>query len=370
MTEQINKQCPFCGEYIPIADDTCKYCGESLVLNENKKTEINRNSNESADKFNDNISNHKKPILKYILIVLLTFLIGAVVVFAILFIINKNIDVSIIPHETDKIKIPDIIENKPSENIHKAKNLYKEGKKDEAAQLFQEEINSNNNPTAYYYMGEIYKDENFTKIAISNYKNALIYKKNFYEALKRLAEMYQQKGDYNIALDYADKAIKQKPNDLELLKTIAQIHNNLGNIDKVLQTYKKIVQLDAKDYDSNLYLAYHYYDKEEYKQAIPYLTNLLNISYNTQIAYTLAISYSNIEYYTKAIETLDKIIENDPYEYYSATYAKSRLTDMKAYYNATHNKTKSIPNSNKQQTKTKTAPKQENYNEEAENALF
>ena len=43
---------------------------------------------------------------------------------------------------------------------------------------------------------------------------------------------------------------------------------------------------------------------------------------------------------------------------------------MKAYYNATHNKTKSIPNSNKQQTKTKTAPKQENYNEEAENALF
>ena len=86
---------------------------------------INRNSNESADKFNDNISNHKKPILKYILIVLFTFFIGAVVVFAFLFIINKNIDVSIIPHETDKIKIPDIIENKLSENIHKAKNLYK-----------------------------------------------------------------------------------------------------------------------------------------------------------------------------------------------------------------------------------------------------
>ena len=33
MTELKNKQCPFCGEYIPLDSEICKYCKESLVNN-------------------------------------------------------------------------------------------------------------------------------------------------------------------------------------------------------------------------------------------------------------------------------------------------------------------------------------------------
>ena len=33
MTEIKNKQCPFCGEYIPLDSEICKYCKESLVNN-------------------------------------------------------------------------------------------------------------------------------------------------------------------------------------------------------------------------------------------------------------------------------------------------------------------------------------------------
>ncbi len=382
MTEPKNKQCPLCGEYIPIDDKKCKYCGNDFELDE--KSSINQNMPEHESNSLEDASvipdkkmaqKNKKILLKYIWIILITFIVGVIIIFAVLFFINKNTDVTIAPKDK-KAAIPSILENKLSENISKAKRLYKDGNIYEAAQLFQDEIDSNNNPTAYYYMGEIYLENSFSKIAISNYKNALKYKKNFYEPLKRLAEIYASQGEDEVALEYATKAMKQNSKDTELLTTIAQIYNNLGEEDKVLSIYKKVVQLNSKAYDANSYLAYYYYDKSEYKEAIQYLKNLLNISYDTQTAYNLAISYANIEYYSKAIEVLDLIIKNDPYEYYNAESAKTRLTDMKEYYKATHKNAVASP---KKTTPTKInspkpalKPKQEptTYDQEAENALF
>ena len=91
---------------------------------------------------------------------------------------------------------------------------------------------------------------------------------------------------------------------------------------------------------------------------------MLNVVYDTNTAYGLAVCYAQIEYYSKAIEVLDLIIKNDPAEYYNAMQAKLKLSDMKNYYNSTHKKTPTPKVSKPQKTK------QESYNNEAENALF
>lgn len=376
MQEITNKQCPICGEYIPFDTKICPYCCEDISGQEVATKQDGQNSFEN-ELIKDNIQNKidsmdvdeqigksNYSFLKYSLIITFVIIFSIAIVFLIFYLVNRNTDVTIIPHDNNSITESKLLEGNMPENIKQAKILYKEGKIDEAAQLFQDEIDSNNNPVAYYYLGEIYRDNKFTNIAISNYKSALEHKKNFYEPLKRLAEIYVQKGENEIALDYANKAIKQNAKDLELLKAFVQIYSNMSKEEELLQTHKKIVQLDKKDYNSNFYLAYHFYNRDNYKEAIPYLKNLLDIAYNTETAYNLAISYAQIEYYTKAIEILDLIINNDPYEYYNATYAKLKLNNMKNYYNATHKQTSTKKNSRP------TKQQQESFDNEAENALF
>lgn len=65
-----------------------------------------------------------------------------------------------------------------------------------------------------------------------------------------------------------------------------EIYSRQDNTEKLIATHKKIVSIDKKDYSSNYFPA----------------------KYNTDIAYGLAVCYSRIEYYTKAIEVLDLII--------------------------------------------------------------
>jgi tetratricopeptide (TPR) repeat protein/RNA polymerase subunit RPABC4/transcription elongation factor Spt4 len=382
----INKQCQFCGEYIPKDSKICEYCGERLNEEEEKEiteteetSSVISNSTEDAnfentieeeteetEEIEETETSDGKNKKKTILVIAISAIAGIVIVLGICFFMHKKIDVGIAPNKSEKTAIPHIINKGNTKNLDKAKQLYKDGKIDEAAQIFQDEIDAANDPVAYYYLGEIYNDGGYTKIAISNYKKALEYKKNFYEAQKRLAQMYLSKYENDTALNYATNALKQKPNDVELLKTLADIYYNLDDEEKLRQTHQKIASLDKKDYSSNYYMAYYYYNKDEYKEAIPYLSNLVANNYNSEIAYNLAISYAKIEYYTKAIETLDIIIKKDPYEYYSATYAKSRLSDMKDYYNSTHKKSSPSPVSKNSSSQASDI----NYNEEAENDLF
>ena len=376
MSEAINKQCPYCGEYIPLNSEVCSFCGETLQCddnNTNEETIENTNIEEVPTSEADNTTEdtepkkgNKKNKVKFLIIFSSIFIAGLLLTLLTLAVINKNTDVAIGPSEHKKISVPKVRMN--TSKLNKAKELYKDKNIDKAAEIFQTYIDSENNPIAYYYMGEIYRDEGYTKIALSYYKKALEYKKGFFEAQKRLADVYLQKDEIDLALDYAIKANKQKPKDLELLKTMVEIYSRQDNTDKLLATHKKIVSIDKKDYSSNYFLANYYYDLERYKEAIPYLKNILNAEYNTDIAYGLAVCYSRIEYYTKAIEVLDLIIKKDPSEYYSATYAKSRVSDLKDYYNAIHN-----PQPPKQHYTNKSYSNNsegDNYDNDAEDSLF
>ena len=377
MTESMNKQCPVCGEYIPKDSEICEFCGEKFinpsdnednqadeqVLEENpdeSETET-QTEEESGGEQNDaeelNLPKQNRSIKG--LLIAGVFLLAAISVLGVLFFVSKGIDVSIEPQNKENTSSAShsILHGKSSVNIDKAKIMYQDGNTDEAAQLFQDAIDAEANPVAYYYMGEIYREQGFTKIAIQNYKKALDNKKDFYEPIKRLAEVYLSKGDSDTALGYALRGAKQKPKDVELLKTLANIYYNTDDEDNMLKTYKQIASIDKKDYESNRYLANYYYDRDEYKETVPYFNNLLDVEYDTDLAYTLAMCYAKIEYYTKAMEVLDLIIKKDSSEYYRATSAKSRLAEMKADYNAAHGKNSS-------------GNSRDEYNDEAEDALF
>lgn len=345
MSETKNKQCPICGEYIPVESEICEFCGEKLISENIKEenTEEHDNSDEPNDikDISDTNENEQKPKSKTKLIIYfsIVLVLGFLAVLFTLIKVNKGIDLSFnTQKEISKPKITKTVSKIKSsdKNIDIARELYKNKKTDEAAEIFQAEVDNNNNPIANYYMGEIYNNQGFRKIAISYYKSADAGKKDFYEPKKRLAQVYWEKDETDMALKYAESALKLKNNDVELLKTLALIYKEQDKDNKLLEIYPKIIKLEPKNYDANYYMANYYYKKGEYKTAAIYLSNILSDHYDTDIAYGLVVCYVKVEYYTKAIEILNKIIDNDSYEYYSATNLKRRVMDLRDGYNQAH----------------------------------
>lgn len=345
MVDVQNKQCPICGEYIPVYATKCEFCNEELVQNEEcaekddtfEKASVQdlSENNEQLSRIEEYASEQKSNKIRAILIIVISAIIGLLGTLAILYKIHSSIDVSF---NVDKTKSQSVVKDfvRSNSNIEKAKKLYNEKDIDNAAKLFQEEIDNNNNPVALYYMGEIYKDQDFTKIAIEYYKQAIDNKSNFFEPNKRLAEVYYSRGEYFEAQVYGEKALAIKPKDLELLKTMVLIYDSNSEVDKLIATYIDIVELEPKNIIANGFLAIYNYRNEDYKTAAIYISNLLDVKYDTDIAYTLVNCYVKIEYYTKAIEVLNRIIENDAYEYYRASNIRDYVEELRAGYNRSH----------------------------------
>ena len=351
MTDIKNKQCSFCGEYIPVEAEVCQYCGEKLISGEQIEPEPEQNQNisdENEAEIETETENVAEDVLdkktnknyKPVIYIVSAVIIGLLGTLAVLYIVHSGIDTSFNVNKSEKVKIPKILKNSQLSNsgLEKAKALYKDKKTDEAAALFQAEIDKNDNPVANYYMGEIYNDQRFKKIALGYYKKANSNKKDFFEPKKRLAEIYLDRAEYDDALAYGESALKLKPKDIEMLKIMADIYSSTDKSDKLLSIYKTIVKLDPKDTDANHYLGSYYYRQENYKEASVYINNLLKTEFDTDIAYALVNCYFKMEYYTKAIEVLDRIMDEDSYEYYRATYLKNGAMYLRDDYNAAHGK--------------------------------
>lgn len=311
-----NIQCPICGEYIPADSVNCPFCNENINQEKEEKEEKNTKIN----------------IILAVLLLVIALVLGAIAFFNR---INPNISIfdSYNSQETETPKNT----HDSAENIKDAIELYKAEKYDDAAVLFQQEIDFNNDPEAYYYMAEIYKSRGYTKLAIKTYKAADSYKTNYYEAKKRLAQTcFYDYLDRDEALKYGEEALQLNKQDIELLETMVDVYKSKGEIEKAISIYKDIVKIDSSNYNANLYLANYYYLDKKYREAIPYIENMLKKEYNTNVAYTLAFCYVDIEYYTKAMETLDKIIAKDSYEASYAQYLKNNISVLRDQYRQAH----------------------------------
>ena len=343
-----NIQCKCCGEYVPHDTETCPYCGESLINESNGEVaqdgsiivqeELNSQeeiAQEDQKFYEAKNSKQFNPVILYVLLFFVLIGLG-------FFVLNKlNPTITLFNSNENSSQnitsaIPKDEDSSTAKGMDGAKELFKHEKYDAAAEIFQSEIDKNSNPVAYYYLGEIYNKRGFTKLALRSYIRADEERANFYEAKKRLAEIYWQEDEDDKALQFAESAYKIKSNDMELLELLYRMYNYNNDTDKLISICKAIVKVDNSNYSANYYLANHYYSDDNYREAIPYMENLLKAEYNTRLAYNLALSYAHIEYYTKAMEVLDKIISNDPYEAEYASYLKANVKDMREQYRLEH----------------------------------
>ncbi len=372
MTEIKNIQCVSCGEFIPVDAAICQFCGEKTV-----KESDNSNDDATNEFLEDEVQEiSKKDGNKlFIMISSLTvvFVLGLLFTFSILKHFSPEISLPKLSKNqknTHKPKVNVLGSRKSSSDLKKAIELFKVEKYDLSAELLQKEIDLYDNAEAYYYMAQIYSERGFTNLALKTYKQADLKRKNYAEPKIKLAQMYLNKYDYETAEKYAQDALNINPKDIKTLEILVRVYSLLGKTDKVIETHKKIVAVEPKNYDSNYELANYYYGRDEYKAAIPYINTILDIEFNSNIAYSLASCYVKIEYYTKAMEVLDRIMVNDRDEASYARYLKANISLLREDYRLNNKPAKTAPTPPAKSKKSDNNYYDYNLEDSATNELF
>lgn len=280
---QNTKVCPYCAEEIPANSIVCPNCGEKI-------------SQDLID-------------MKTIKIVF-GVIVGIIILCVAGYFTYTYVDFA------------DLVKKfqKPDRFLKKGITLYNEAKYEEALDFFEKQIEEDNNPMAYFYEGKVYEKQNNSSLAIKQYKKALKYKSDFDELKIPLVKLCLKNEDMDCVNEYIEGAYKQDKKDTQLIFYYAS--SIIKETDKSIPLLKEVADKEPDNYLANKYVGNYYYNKGEYKTALPYLKNSYNskdkFKHDTGVEYAyedledegllIASTYMTNDEYTNAIKFLDEII--------------------------------------------------------------
>ena len=115
-----------------------------------------------------------------------------------------------------------------------------------------------------------------------------VYEESSYPINLRLAWLNYTSGNFTKSISYYSKAISLMPYSIEARLGIVYPASAIGNWVLVENTYKKVLEIDNKNYTANYKLASINYGRKSYKSANYYLEMIVNLypfNYETTILY-------------------------------------------------------------------------------------
>ncbi len=315
-------QCPICGEYIEENTEICPFCNER-IKEENKQSEHTEQSGTIEEKMPNESTERKsaeaefqKPALNLNMSVIISSIIFVLIaITGTYFLVKKYNNVSMDKSLNANNQQIEVQSKQLPKKMDEVRRYFKDKQYEKAAKICEEEIEKNQNPIAYFYLGRIYQEQNYTDLAIENLKKAANLKPDLFEAQYELAKIYYDKAEYDSALEYLNAANKIKANDKEVLEKLVNIYFERENKEKSLEFSRQLIKLNPDNYIANVVLCADAINREDTNSAIKYLKKALEIQYNTSDAIYLAKLYMSKEQYTNAIKVLDKVIDEDYYNY-------------------------------------------------------
>lgn len=125
--------------------------------------------------------------------------------------------------------------------------------------------------TSYAYEAEY----NYSK-AISSME-AIVDGDKKYNVSLRLGWLHYMNGDFIKSETYYKKAIELAPESIEARLGLVYPLSKLNSWDKVIEVYKSILKVDPNHSSTNYQLAYIYYVRKMYTEAITHLNNVLKL---------------------------------------------------------------------------------------------
>ncbi|WP_291584437.1 tetratricopeptide repeat protein [Bacteroides sp.] len=184
---------------------------------------------------------------------------------------------------------------------------------EQAVSLFRQAIQLNADKSEMFYWTSVDKNSNVsTKIA------------------QELTLHYKNARNYDKAYLFCKELLQKFPNDVKWLLTCAETEVCRGKEDEALQTYQKVLSLDANNLDANIFVGNYYYLKaEQEKQQLMRDYKKINSPTRMQYArYKDGLSRLMTERYSKAKEYLQNVVRQFPSTEVMKTLEKIRKLEV------------------------------------------
>lgn len=180
-------------------------------------------------------------------------------------------------------------------------NSFIQGKNYPAAlkELISAEQDDPKNPQVQEYLGHVYLARDRFELAEKHYLKALALDANYTDVKNSLAHLYMETGRLNKSEEY----LKSAMNDLTYIpyyRTLANygiLEFKRKNFTKAFDYFKKSLEKDRENCDTNVYLGRSYTEANELDSAIKQFEK--SITFCSQIGSDIAHYYSAIAFYRK-----------------------------------------------------------------------
>lgn len=152
---------------------------------------------------------------------------------------------------------------------------YAKGRKQSAIERLKKAIDlDGSNPEYHNNIGEIYRQLSLAENAEIHFKLAIAYKPDYSEALNNLALVYKNKGDMNMAKLFFAEALEKNPKNINAMLNVGMMYQNEGEYSDALECYLAAMGLDPVNSVALRGAAFCLADKGEYNTAAGMLSKL------------------------------------------------------------------------------------------------
>ena len=190
--------------------------------------------------------------------------------------IDAKNNLGVILHKMNKNKeamniFKDIHSSDP-ENLKVLNNMgivYNElGKFDEAKKYYRKAIEINPNYTrATYNLGTLFEQQNQYSDALKEFENLLKQDPVNIAVRYKLASVFLSLEHYDRSIEHFIKILDTEPEHTPTLRSLARAYLKSGEKEKATECYKRLKQIDNKNKDFHLDIAYIMKEKGDYKKA-------------------------------------------------------------------------------------------------------
>ena len=226
------------------------------------------------------------------------------------------------------IPAPRITEN-ALDHLNRGKDLYAEGKLDEAIAEFDKAIAIDRNlAEAYRYRGIAYSMKGNSDRAMADFNEAIRLDPNYATAYVGRGFEYSNKGDHDRAIADFTQAIRLNPNHQIGYYMRGVTYGNKGDFDRAIADLNQAIRLDPNSSVAYYNRGLAYRNKRDYDRAIADLNQAIRIDPNRSEAYNLrGLAYlekGDKDDKDRAIADFTQAIQIDPNHasaYHSRGYA-------------------------------------------------